>query len=325
MWTQTLQEFDNKRASIREVVKAIKSERCVHEINAKQANGAVFVLCHDNVPFDRPCSSCKHPVVVKLSKSAIYEGAGGVQQNEVRVFREIKEAEKLLKGRWRIYRNHILQYVNDYTQGSENVIVSQYVSPANGGVIRNLHDFIKSGKCTPRDIEIIVIEIFMTLFVLRDIVPGFVHMDLLAAQIFLTANDSLDSLPINKNSNFVFGPRSYRPVIGDFGTTVTNMHRESIDDYKFYNDIVDIFQDVFRFFADIYSLAKGRTIEKTISSMIQHIFRGTFSKLSSIARQDPNNYLSLKATSIMKQVGLKSYIDVIERLPYLNKYLQKST
>ena len=145
----------------------------------------------------------------------------------------------------------------------------------------------------------------------------------MAAQIFLTANDSLDYLPVNKNTNFVFGPRSYRPVIGDFGTTVTNKNHESIDDYKFYNDIVDIFQDAFRFFADILALSRGHAIESTIKNAIYYVFRGTFSKLVAIAREDPNNYLSLKATSIMKQVGLKTYVNIVERLPYLSKYLQK--
>lgn len=320
LWTQTLTKFGEKKADISQVINSIKSDRCVHEIRAAQSNGAVFVLCSDDLKPNENCSECQHPVVVKLSKGAVYKSrGGGVTKSEAKVFREIRDAQSKLLGPFKVYKAHILQYVKHYEQDDEIVLLSKFVKPSGP---RNLAEFIKSGRCTLRDIEIIIIEVFMTLFVIREIVPGFLHLDLLASQIFLTPTDMVDTLPINKTSNFVFGPRSYSTVIGDFGTSITNRNIDAIGAYGFNNDLVDILQDAFRFFNDIIDLAEGQKIQKPLQLIARNVFKGRYGSLVQISKQDDHNYLSKAASSENTFIGIRSYAEVVNRLPFYKKYIQ---
>ena len=147
-------------------------------------------------------------------------------------------------------------------------------------------------------------------------------MDLLASQIFFTASDVVDTLPINNKSNFVFGPRSYSTVIGDFGTSITLKHPGSIYDYGFYEDLIDILQDVFRLFRDMINSAKNKDLKKFLLSTADKIFLGRYEALNTLSMQDAHAYLPKSAESEVKFIGLKTYADVVQRLPYKLKYIQ---
>jgi len=322
LWTQKLQDFKDKKATLDSVISAVKNDRCSHEIRASQSNGAVFVLCAENLKNSQSCKECKKQLVVKMSKRAVYKSRnGGVSINEARVFREIKDAQSKLVGPFKEYKSHILQYVSHYSQpeDKEVILLSKFVKPTGP---RNLAEFISSGQATQRDLEIIIIEVFMTLFVIRDIVPGFLHMDLLASQIFLTASDTVDTLPVNKKTNFVFGPRSYSTVIGDFGTSVTHKYPGAIEDYGFFDDLVNILQDAFRLFHDMIYLSKNMSKQKFLLTTANEVFKGRFMSLEKFASMDPYFYLPREAENESRYIHLHSYAEVVQRLPFIKKYIQ---
>ena len=279
------------------------------KIDKAQVNGAVYVLCEHETA---RCSDCKRAVVVKFSKNILGSGGGSVGSSEAEILLEINNSMRGLGGYWKNYKNHVLHYVSHKNVDNETILVSELVQQKRRGY-NNLKDFILSGECTITDLNHMIIEIFMTLQIITEIVPGFIHMDLLLSQIFLCESLKPEFLPITSKRIFYLRDKKYSTVLGDFGTSSSKKVINS--QLKYHGIEANVFQDIFRFFLNLEELSAGKKIQNYVKTIIDTIFRKLFYVLKSRTRG--NGYLPKK---VLDEVGPYMYSDVIDALPWLKKY-----
>jgi hypothetical protein len=306
-----------------EIITTLRKNACTHEINIG-TNGIIFLTCNETLKKGQLCRECQNPVAIKMSKRLVDHKSpfSRVRTHEAFVLEEISQRMALLKGHWSVYRSHVLRYLTHSTHDDETILVTQMV-PWSGP--KNLSEFLLSGTCRPAELDSIIIEVFATLDVIQSVVPGFVHMDLLGPQIFMTQLRKNVLLPINSTRSFSLPKRKYTCVVGDFGTAVTSLHPEAIRNYGFYKHgpyVVNIFQDIFRFFLSLNSVVQPN-LRAHFEKLKATIFKGQFDTFFKSIITDPNfantGYLQLDHAVYF---NYKRYSDVLKRVPSLMAYAQ---
>ena len=186
-----------------------------------------------------------------------------------------------------------------------------------------MREYVASGACTPNDFITLTIQIFMTLAVVRKKVPGFVHMDLTLAQIFLQPwplRRSHYLLPAKKGE-WLIRQMKYWPVIGDFGTSVTDAHPKAFTIFgldAFGPECHSTAQDIFRYFADASAAATGTRLKPFIDQLIGCIFNGRYSALKAMASRN-TWYLPAQGCAYVNGL-MPSYYDVLSRSSEFSKH-----
>lgn len=314
------------KVNLNTLVKAIQADRCASEIKVDNVNGAIFKACP---VAQESCSACASGwVVIKTSKAATDPknrklANSVVTDTEAFVTKQIYEAISSLRGTAaQVYAEHVVNYVDHYLDRSnprlpEAAIITKLV-PFKPGGPKNLREYIRSGACTQTDFCAMVVQIFTTLSAIEYKVPGFAHMDLSTAQIFL------QPWPLRKGHYFLPATRGkwlilerkYWPVIGDFGTSVTKKHPEALELYamdQYGPACLSTAQDIFRFFYDAQAVASGTRLKPFLDKLIHVIFNGRFAELR--AMTDPKTmYLRNSGCEIVH--GLMPYYhSVLTRSP----------
>ena len=329
IWTQTLVLFGAQQKNVQDLVNDLNKDRCTEIVDVVQKNGAVFAAC----PVKGPCSACPEPLVIKISKEVLNPRHVGAQVSihEALVLRDIYVALRALSGPWTTYKRCVLEYVN-HVQGRsvsgalETVLVTKMVPRKSKDSVRNLQEHLRSGRCTAKDLVVSIIQVFMTLDLLQTLVPGFVHMDLLTAQIFLRRwpLSGPAVLPVNSESHFVLPIRRYWSVVGDFGTAVTTARPQAVFDYRFNEKppgFVSPAQDVFRFFLDVHHCTRGTGLAGFADSLVHTLFGTHFNELVHAAQLHSKDTMYLPA-HLASALPFNRYSNVLARLPIVNKFLR---
>lgn len=317
VWTHVAAMFSLGSATMHDVAEAVRADKCTRRIDVGQKHGSVFSTCGEAV---KHCRDCKQAWVVKLPRAVESPEStkARVLNHEALVHREITVALANQPTRWRAYSRHVVGYVHHYTGPTcvDSIIVSQFV-PHVSGAPRNLRELIMEHGVSRRDMNAILVQVFMTLEVVRTLVPGFVHMDLLLAQVFLQPwPRSLvsDTLPVDESRQFVVDRRAFWPVIGDFGTSVTDACRSAERTYRF-SEFTSLrpAQDIFRFFVDLKSAARGKRIAAYVEQILEIIFQGQFYDLVDRTKH-PCMYLPASVAETLEQ-HLPTYMSVVQLVP----------
>lgn len=323
-WHQQLKRFSiDQYGSIANVVKTILHTKCTIRIDVGNKNGAIFIVCGDDVGPSQRCRDCMRPWIVKTSLSLLDSNRPNsrVLPHEAYVMHQITLAMNELGPRYEIYKTCVLQFVEHAVDShNETMIVYKFV-PYIDASVQNLRAYASSGLMKPKDIAIIIIQVFLTLQFIRLRVPGFVHMDLLLQQIFLCAwpGNGPVKMPINSTKSFVVPKRVTWPVIGDFGTSVTDAFQQAKVDYGFNRHgptFCNITQDVFRFFYDLYALIEGPAKDYVLE-LCQQVFQGQFLRYVQSALHF--NFAMYLPPGIDV---FQSYSSVLERIPDCVRYIK---
>lgn len=325
-WHTQLRRFSvDHLGSIANVVRAIIKTKCTIRIDVGNKNGAIFIVCGDDIGKAQRCRDCMRPWIVKTSLSILDPGKPNarVLPHEAYVMHQITVAMNELGPRYEIYKTCVLQFVEHAVDTNQETLIVYKFVPYIDANVQNLRAYAMSGLMKPKDIAIIVIQVFLTLQFIRLRVPGFVHMDLLLQQIFLCAwpNNGPVVMPINSTKAFVLPKRVTWPVIGDFGTSITSQFPQAKIDYGFYKQGVDfcnITQDVFRFFYDLYALIHGPSKDYVLE-ICQQVFQGRFLDYAQRAAQfNFAMYLPLGIDLF------DTYSSVLERIPDCVRYIKEA-
>jgi hypothetical protein len=326
-WTQALVLMMNREATLEDLVKALKSDRCATEINVGNVNGAVFKACPTSELY---CSTCPSGwAVVKVSKSAASKKDSGavVTDQEALITKQIHDAMRSLAGKpAAVYADHVVTYIKHYIDTSkepfkEAAIVTKLV-PFNPRGPRNMREYVASGSCSSDDFCSLVVQVFMTLAMVRKMVPGFVHMDLTMSQVFLQPwplKRAHYLLPA-RSGDWLIRQTKYWPVIGDFGTSITDAHPEAYALYgldAFGPECRSTAQDIFRFFADADDAASGTRLKPFIQKIVSQLFNGKFKTLKAMGAKG-TLYLPNEGCAYVNAL-MPSYYDVLRRSPEFSK------
>lgn len=326
-WTQALVLLSQHEATLEDLVRAIKSDRCASEIKAGNANGAVFKACPTTTGAHCECPSGW--AVIKVSKSAADKRNHGaiVTDQEALITKQIYEAMRSLSGGpAAVYADHVVTYIDHYVDMTkdppEAAVVTKLVPFGPRGP-RNMREYIASGACSANDFVMLTIQIFMTLAVIRKKVPGFVHMDLTPAQIFLQPwplRSPYYLLPAKKG-HWLIRQMKYWPVIGDFGTSITEAHPKAFTIFgldAFGPECHSTAQDIFRYFADAAAAAQGTRLKPFIDGLIASVFAGRYGALRAMASKD-TWYLPAQGCAFVNGL-MPSYYDVLSRSLEFSKH-----
>lgn len=318
--------FSRGQLPLSSFVGLLRQGRCTRQIDVGQKNGAVFATCNERLAQGVSCSKCRQHVVFKLSKEAVNPTSVGARvfPHEAKVLRQVTEALDGLGREWSTYKTHVITLLDFATDGAgETVLVSKLVR-TSGSQPKNLRDLIRSSSCKQSELVAIIIEVFMTLDVIQRRVPGFVHMDLLTPQIFLSdwpASSPSNILPVNRTMAFVVPKQRFWPVLGDFGTAYTDAHPQSASDYAFDKKgpgFINVGQDIFRFFLGMYTDASTQSTRAFIRQIADEVFRGRFAAL--IDMRDEFGYLP---AAIVKKLNFKYYSDVLTKISAVAPYFKR--
>jgi hypothetical protein len=333
-WTHTLSRFEEQNASLRDVVCAIKEAPCTEEIDSGQQNGTVFATCTEDMP-KRNCNRCPTRWVIKLSKCLFDAQRPNslVLAHEAEVHKVVFERLQALslKDITNPYVRHVVQYINHYnilgSHGipSNTMIITKYVPFVK---YKTMRDFVRSSECTPSTLLILILQIFCTLHAIECVVPHFVHMDLTLSQVFLCAWPTEmypggEYLPLDSTHGYQIPKANYWPVLGDFGTSSWKQNFAANETYSFQKHgpmFVHRFQDIFRFFLDLYTQTEKRSTHKFVKQLIHNMFDIPFQTL--INEAVSYNMCMYVGSHVVKTFHhrFESFADVLRYIPEVSKF-----
>jgi len=324
-WTKRLQKYAEKTITLSEFNEALKESKCAQFIG-NGSNAKVYAACAlfaHSIGFmtgNHVCSDCKLLVAVKVPRFDEQEAKnrtyGSLTESNILYEIDIALRSNFLQSFY--FSKHILRYQGHY-QGLDNsfVLISNYIGNLNSSI--NLEKLIKHNKCTSIQFLILTVQIFATLHYLRLIIPGFVHMDLTTAQIFLNDGEGAQKLSLTTEYSCKIPQIAYNAVIGDYGLTITDLHPQN-KALMIKNGIaVGPTQDLFRYFNTAKANAKGTQTERVINDLIDDIYRGKFDEISqSHTTKETIGLIYLKDFDL---VHVNTYADVLFKSKLFSPFL----
>jgi hypothetical protein len=207
---------------------------------------------------------------VKVSQGTALNGRKGygVFASEVAVLIQVNASMKTLKPEFHVYRSMVLKYVNHYVNPLDDIVLVTRLVPHVGHDPRTMRSLVEQG-CSPTQVCVLIIQVFMTLEVIAKCARGFVHMDLLLNQIFLRRwTEGPLTLRVDGKTTFRLPRQPFWPVIGDFGFAVT----DKVKDAQFEPGQVHPVQDMYRFFHDLRVAAGHGPLVSLVDTIIDQVF-----------------------------------------------------
>lgn len=309
--------------------KTVKGEKIIHDRSLSNNQAEVYKTCAYVVS---DCAKCKDSLAVKIYHQRSYQSPEPLQ--EARILRQLNEAfaKDILYGSY--YSKHIIEYV-DYIQesrekSSPNILVTKLVEYSPGRVL-NLKEFLRSGQCTVKILDSILMQVFLTLDYAIARVPGFVHFDLLCQQIFLRKTEKMVELPTPLS---IFKSKtSIEAVIGDFGFSISDMYPNKQE------PIIKDFQlrvsgfDVYRLLTDCYEkVSYDLALKERLETWLFYCFKGQYSAIEDLEErwqaEKRQTLKTFKTWGYLPLTALK-YIrgtpwNFLNRLPFLKLYFTKT-
>ena len=294
--------------------------------NASNVQGIVYKTCGYVVS---NCLECKDPLAVKIY---IRNSLGSPEPlQEARILSELKEAFDADKIYGAEYSSHIITYV-DYIEESANnpnILITELVEFSPGRAM-NLKEFLRTGLCTVPILDSLLIQILLTLEYASKRVPGFVHFDLLAQQIFLRDTGKQVTM---RTPNSIFKLKTtIQAVIGDFGFSISNMYPNR------YEPILKDFQlrvsgfDVYRLLTDCKDYVSfDSNLRHRMDEWLVSAFKGKLSLVEHLRdrwakqkiKQNKNfrhwGYLPETAGPFIKGTPL----EYLKKMPFLKHYFSR--
>jgi hypothetical protein len=292
-----LENTQNEEALVRfEKILKKQSERpdsCTTLINNKpsdSSNGFLYKVCATS---DKPsnCTTCAKHWVIKVRKPN-----GKVDAIEATIMQQVQAGMNQLAPKYSAYRSHVVQYIShiqtriDDASGPSDAVLVMGLVPFSPGEPKNMAELVTRFSPSPEDLDVLIIQMFLTLNVVTQVTPGFRHLDLLMNQVFLQRwpeDRAFEQLPTG-TGYFLLPRRAFYGVLGDFGWSTTDQEAYNENEFRklrvSQKCIRGPAQDIFRFFQGLYNAAKAKNSLKPatrahIGQLIKEIFKGHYGAL----------------------------------------------